>query len=178
VEPPEGPPAETPPPAISHEDRPTVLGESARDFEAIHEALEDHYMPGNPVERTAVFSLARALWFVKRRRQVFDTIESHVYAAKPDQNKWTEADFKHLALVDAYRTRADHALYNAQKEVDSFSYQRIEDYHFESLFDLGVRRLELDKKKYELALRTFELREKQQAEIAESAPAVKKAAAS
>jgi hypothetical protein len=89
------------------------------------------------------------LW---RRQRAFNSVESDVYAFQPSEAKRTEAEFKRIALADRYRATAERSSNRALKNVEAFSKERVKTYCWEATYDLAVRRLELAKKKHELAV--------------------------
>jgi hypothetical protein len=105
-----------------------VADESPEAFNEFYEHLDDHYMPFNEEERISVAKLAEARWALRRRKCVAESIEAGLYAATPDTAKWTEADFKRLAMADFYRLRAEQFAQRAQENVDAFVRQRNEDF--------------------------------------------------
>jgi hypothetical protein len=149
-----------PQPAISRCEGLIVQGETREEFNQFSERLDDHYMPFNYEERVSVGRLAECRWFLRRRRRVFESIETELYATQPDPSKWSEADFKRLALADSYRMKAEKAVWRAYEDVEGFLRQRIADYRFETNRDIAVRRLELQKRRFELAARVVEMRER------------------
>ena len=127
--------------------------ESYEDFSAFVENLEDHYMPFNHEERVFVLKLAEARWFSRRRKKVFESIESALFAAQPDTSKWGEAEFRRLAVADNYRIQGEIAVQRAQQKVEEFMLQRVKDYQYETDRDIAVRRLEVQKRRCEIAMR-------------------------
>jgi hypothetical protein len=146
-----------------------TAGESRDEFLEHSEALADFYLPFNPEERAFVEKLAQYRWAARRSRRAFNCVESSLYAAHPDPSQWSTADFKRLTLAAAYRAQAEQASGRAQKSVDVFMRQRIQDYRWEARYELAVRRFEWQKKKYELAAQKAEARETRAAAGAVSA---------
>jgi len=139
-----------------------VEGERLEDFHSLVASLVDHYQPADPHEQSLVEDLAHGRWILWRRQRAFNHVESDVYAIQPNEAKWTEAEFKRIALADRYRTTAERAFNRALKNVEAFSKERVKTYRWEATYDLAVHRLELAKKKHELevvkaAIRTKKL---------------------
>lgn len=130
-------------------------GELEDEFNQFYEALDDHYMPFNEEERVSVGKLAEARWALHRRKKVVETIESRLYAKTPNAADWTEADFRRLAVADAYRLRAERLVQLAQQNVNAFVTFRGEDSKWQAYFDLADRRYELEKANF-AALQTKE----------------------
>jgi hypothetical protein len=152
--------------------------ESLEEFSTFAENLEDHYMPFNFEERVFVGKLAEARWFLRRRKRVFESIESALFAAHPDTSKWGEAQFKRLAMAENFRTQGEIAVQRALKKVEEFMLQRIKDYHFETNRDLANRRLDLQQRRCDVAMQNAVMRTTQASgELAEAAPSTKKAVA-
>jgi len=126
-----------------------VEGERLEDFHALVASLVDHYQPADPHEQSLVEDLAHGRWILWRRRLAFNSVESEVYAFQPNEGKWTEAEFKRIALADRYRTTAERSFNRALKNVEAFSKERVKTYRWEATYDLAVRRLELAKQKHE-----------------------------
>ncbi len=135
-------------------------GESIEEFNEFFERLDDHYMPYNPEERISVAKLAESRWSLHRRKRAVESIEAELYASTPGPATWTEADFKRLALADAYRLQAERVVFRAQQNVDAFIRERTEDSKWQSNFDLAERRLHLQKQKFAFALHESETRHK------------------
>ena len=129
-----------------------VEGERLEDFHKLVASLVDHYQPADTHEQALVEDLAHGRWILWRRRRAFNSVESEVYALQPNEGKWTEAEFKRIALADRYRTTAERSFNRALKNVEAFAKERVETYRWEATYDLAVRRLELAKKKHELAV--------------------------
>jgi len=146
--------------------------ESIEEFNEFYERLDDHYMPYNPEERVSVAKLAEARWALHRRKRVVESIEGELFSTTPNPAEWTEADFKRLALADAYRLQAERIVFRAQQNVDAFVRERGEDSKWQTSFDLAERRLHLQKQKFGFALHEAETRSKRT-----GAPSTKTAAA-
>jgi hypothetical protein len=129
-----------------------IEGERLEDFHALVASLVDHYQPATILEKSLVEDLAHGRWMFWRRQRAFTDIESAVYALQPDEGKWTEAEFKRIALADRYRTNAERSFNRALKNVEAFSKERVKSFRWEATYDLAVRRLELARKKHELAV--------------------------
>jgi hypothetical protein len=125
-----------------------IAGETPDEFNEFYERLDDHYMPYNEEERLRVAKLAEARWVLHRRKKVVEAIEARLYADNPVAADWTEADFKRLALADAYRVRAERTVQQAQANVDAFVVFRGEDSKWQAYFDLADRRFQLEKENY------------------------------
>ena len=129
-----------------------VEGERLEDFHALVASLVDHYQPADPHEQSLVDDLAHGRWILWRRRRAFNSVESDVYSIQPNEGKWTEAEFKRIALADRYRTTAERSFNRALKNVEAFAKERVKTFRWEATYDLAVRRLELAKRKHELAV--------------------------
>jgi hypothetical protein len=112
-------------------------------------SLVDHYQPADPHEQSLVEDLAHGRWILWRRRRAFNNVESEVYPLQPSEGKWTEAEFKRIALADRYRTTAERSFDRALKNVEAFSKERVKTFRWEATYALAVRRLELARKKHE-----------------------------
>jgi hypothetical protein len=126
-----------------------VEGERLEDFHSLVASLVDHYQPVDTHEQTLVEDLAHGRWILWRRRRAFNNVESEVYAVQPNEGKWTEVEFKRIALADRYRTTAERSFNRALKNVEAFAKERVKTFRWEAIYDLAVRRLELAKKKHE-----------------------------
>jgi hypothetical protein len=142
-----------------------VEGERLEDFHSLVASLVDHYQPASTLERSLVEDLAHGRWVFWRRQRAFTNIESAVYAFQPNEGKWTEAEFKRIALADRYRTNAERSFNRALKNVEAFSKERVKNFRWEATYDLAVRRLELARKKRELAVEKEARRAKKLAPI-------------
>jgi len=129
-----------------------VEGERLEDFHSLVASLVEHYQPADPHEQALVEDLAHGRWILWRRRRAFNSVESEVYAFQPNEGKWTEAEFKRIALADRYRTTAERSFNRALKNVEVFAKERVKTFRWEATYDLAVRRLELAGKKHELAV--------------------------
>jgi len=127
-----------------------VEGERLEDFHSLVASLVDHYQPADSHEQSLVEDLAHGRWILWRRRRAFNSVESAIHAVQPNEGKWTEAEFKRIALADRYRTAAERSFNRALKNVEAFSKERVKAYRWEATYDLAVRRLELAKQKHEL----------------------------
>jgi hypothetical protein len=170
---------EGPPPATSRYERVLVAGESVVEFDQFVETVHNHYMPYDYEELVLVAKLVEWRWALQRRKLIFESIESKLYAAEPDPSKWPEDDLKRLMMVDSYRVQAEEAVCRAKKNVEVSMQRRIDDYHFHKTCDIAERRLELQQKKYKLALWSAQMRAKQTAAAggAEMEPTTKSAVA-
>jgi hypothetical protein len=168
-------PPENPPPTTSRYDGVVMAGESRQEFDAFCEHLHDYYMPYNAEEQVFVGKLAESRWFLRRRKRVFETVEAGLYAVQPDPTKWSEADFKRLALADSYRAQAERAVNGAHKHVEAFMRQRTDDYHFHAHRDLALDRFQLQVKKYEFSLWKAGLRPRSASQSDEPEPSTKTA---
>jgi hypothetical protein len=121
------------------------------DFRTLVADFVEQYQPASLHEYALVEDLAHHRWFLWCCQRSLYSIESEVYAAKPGQAKWSDAEFKRLALAARYRAQAERAFHRALKSVEGFIKDRIADYRWEASYDLAVRRLEFQKKKLELA---------------------------
>jgi hypothetical protein len=137
-----------------------VEGERLEDFHALVASLVDHYQPADPHQQSLVEDLAHGRWILWRRRRAFNGVESDIYAIQPNEGKWTEAEFKRIALADRYRTTAERSFNRAFKNVEAFAKERVKNYRWEATYDLAVRRLELAKEKHELQVAKAAMRAK------------------
>jgi hypothetical protein len=135
-----------------------VAGERLEDFETLLANLVQQYEPRTPEEHSLVEDLAHGRWFLWRRRRAFITIEADVYNIEPDPAKWTDAEFKRLALAERYRTQAERAYNRALKNVEAFAKDRLKTQRLEAAHDLALQRLQLQKAKHELAVTKAEIR--------------------
>jgi hypothetical protein len=135
-----------------------VAGERLEDFEALLANLVQQYHPLTAEEHSLVEDLAHGRWFLWRRRRAFIAIEADVYNSQPDQAKWTETEFKRLALAERYRTQAERAYNRALNNVEAFAKDRLKSERVEATHHLALERLELQKAKHQLAVRNAELR--------------------
>lgn len=132
------------------------------------DVLEDHYLPSNCEEREFVAKLAACRLSAYQRQRVFESVEAAIYARQSDPANWKEADFTRLALADSYRQQAEEALERAQKNVDQFIRQRMDDCHWVTTHELSERYYELSKRQYEISVRGAALREQRTADATAS----------
>jgi hypothetical protein len=71
---------------------------------------------------------------------------------EPDPAKWTDTEFKRIALSDRYLTQANRAYQRALKNVESFAKERAKSLRWESMHELALQRLHLQQAKHEFAL--------------------------
>jgi hypothetical protein len=107
-----------------------VEGERLEDFHKLVASLVDHYQPADPHEQSLVEDLAHGRWILWRRRRAFNSVESDVYAIQPNEGRWTEAEFKRIALADRYRTTAERSFNRALKNVEAFAKERVKTFRF------------------------------------------------
>ncbi len=126
-----------------------VPGELEDEFNEFYERLDDYYMPFNDEERVFVGKLAEARWSLHRRKKVVEEIEARLYTKTPNAADWSEADFKRLAIADAYRLRAERLVSYAQANVNHYVTFRGEDSKWQAYFDLADRRFQLQRETLE-----------------------------
>ena len=111
------------------------------------------------------------LW---RRQRSQRAIEADVHASQPDPAKWSEVEFKRIALSDRYLTQAIRAYNRALKNVESFAKERAKSVRWEAMHDLALQRLQLQQAKHEFAVAKAINREEEalfrSAKNAESSP--------
>jgi len=129
-----------------------VEGERLEDFHALVASLVDHYQPANPHQQSLVEDLANGRWFLWRRQRGSASVDADVYEIQPDPARWSFVEHKRVALADRYRTTAERSFNRALKNVEAFAKDRVKKYRWEATHDLAVRRLELAKQKYEIAV--------------------------
>jgi hypothetical protein len=168
---------DVPPPATSRSQELLVAGESVQEFEEFSERLFNHYMPYDQEEQVLVGKLVESRWFLRRRKEAFEKLEADLYAAEPNPAQWSEADFQRLALADNYRNEAELVAGRAQRRVQAFTRERVEDQRFHIKQNLALSQLELAKKKYQLQLWKAGLLPVKKNASEEAEPATKTAAA-
>jgi hypothetical protein len=126
------------------------ISESIEDFFELAASLVEHYHPATVHECSLVEDLACERWFLLRRQRAFNAIEAGVYETQSEPAKWSETEFKRLALADRYRMQAERTFESALDRVQSFCKERVTNYRWEAMYDLAVRHLEFEKKKHEL----------------------------
>jgi len=137
-----------------------VEGERLEDFHALVANLVDHYQPADAHEQFLVEELAHGRWFLWRRQRGSASVDADVYEIQPDPARWSFVEHKRVALADRYRTTAERSFNRALKNVEAFAKERIKTYRWEATHDLAVRRLELAKRRNEMALEKAALRAK------------------
>jgi len=128
-----------------------VEGERLEDFRALVANLVDHYQPANPHEQSLVEDLAHGRWFLWRRQRGSASVDADVYEIQPDPARWSFVEHKRVLLADRYRTTAEHSYNRALKNVEAFAKDRVKAYRWEAIHDLAVRRLELARRRHEIA---------------------------
>jgi hypothetical protein len=128
----------------------THTDEGADAFFELTASLIDHYQPATIHEHSLIEDLARERWVLLRRQRAFSSIESDIYERQPEPAKWSETEFKRLALAERYRVEAERAFERSLKSVKSFCKERITNYRWTAMYDLAVRHLDFEKKKHEL----------------------------
>jgi hypothetical protein len=129
-----------------------VAGERLEDFLNLTDTLITHFKPSNSEEQHLVEDLAHGRWMLWRRQRAQRAIEADVHSKQPEPAKWTETDFKRIALSDRYLTQATRAYQRALKNVEAFAKERAKSLRWESMHDLALQRLQLQQSKHELAL--------------------------
>ena len=153
-------PPQAPEPAAGQWEIFLTADESRDEFDAFFERLDDHYMPYNPEERVLVAKLAECRWSLHRRKRAVESIEAALYKATPDPAQWSEADFRRLAIADAYRLQAEKLVCRAQRNVEAFVRNRLEDSKWQGYFDLADRRFHLQRQKFAFTLQQADKRAK------------------
>ena len=148
-----------------------VEGERLEDLHALVATLVAHYLPADPHEQSLVEDLAHGRWILWRRQRSFNNVESDVYALQPNEAKWTELEFKRIALADRYRTTAERSFNRSLKNVEAFSKERVKEYRWAATYDLAVKRLELAKRKHEIVIAKAAIRSVKSAVSSPVAPA-------
>jgi methionyl-tRNA formyltransferase len=129
-----------------------VAGERLEDFLKLTDTLITHFQPSNPEEQHLVEDLAHGRWMLWRRQRAQRVIEADVHASQPDPAKWTQTEFKRIALSDRYLTQATRAYNRALKNVESFAKERAKSVRWQAMHDLALQRLQLQQSKHEFAL--------------------------
>jgi hypothetical protein len=129
-----------------------VAGERLEDFIQLTDTLIIHFKPSNPEEQHLVEDLAHGRWMLWRRQRAQRAIETDVHSKEPDPSKWTETEFKRIALSDRYLTQATRAYQRALKNVEAFAKERAKSLRWEAMHDLALQRLHLQQSKHEFAL--------------------------
>jgi hypothetical protein len=129
-----------------------VEGERLEDFHALIASLVDHYQPANSHEQSLVEDLAHGRWFLWRRQRGCASVDADVHEIQPDPARWSFVEHKRVLLADRYRTTAERSFNRALKNVEAFAKDRVKTYRWEATHDLAVRRLELAKRKHEIAV--------------------------
>jgi len=129
-----------------------VEGERLEDFHALVASLVDHYQPTGAHEQSLVEDLAHGRWFLWRRQRGCAFVDADVYEIQPDPARWSFVEHRRVALADRYRTTAERSFNRALKNVEAFAKDRVKKYRWEATHDLAVRRLELAKRKHEIAV--------------------------
>jgi hypothetical protein len=111
-----------------------------------------HFQPSNPEEQHLVEDLAHGRWMLWRRQRAQRAIEADVHSSQPDPAKWTETEFKRIALSDRYLTQATRAYQRALKNVEAFAKERAKSFRWQAMHDLALQRLHLQQSKHEFAL--------------------------
>jgi methionyl-tRNA formyltransferase len=151
-----------------------VADERLEDFFKLTDNLITHFKPANPEEQHLVEDLAHGRWMLWRRQRAQRAIEADVHASQPDPAKWTETEFKRIALTDRYLTQATRAYQRALKNVESFAKERAKSFRWQAMHDLALERLHLQEAKHKLAVAKAINREEEaffrSAKNAESSP--------
>jgi hypothetical protein len=129
-----------------------VAGERLEDFLNLTDTLITHFKPSNPEEQHLVEDLAHGRWMLWRRQRAQRAIEADVHNSQPDPAKWTETEFKRIALSDRYLTQATRAYQRALKNVEAFAKERAKSFRWQAMHDLALQRLQLQQSKHEFAL--------------------------
>jgi hypothetical protein len=151
-----------------------VAGERLEDFLKLTDTLITHFKPSNAEEHHLVEDLAHGRWMLWRRQRAQRVIEADVHNSQPDPAKWTETEFKRIALSDRYLTQATRAYQRALKNVEAFVKERAKSFRWQAMHDLAVQRLHLQQAKHEFAVAKAINREEEalfrSAKNAESSP--------
>jgi hypothetical protein len=126
------------------------MSEPMEEFFELAASLVEHYHPATVHECSLVEDLACERWFLLRRQRAFNAIEAGVHETQSEPAKWSETEFKRLALAGRYRLQGERAFQSALDRVESFCKERVSNYRWEAMYDLAVRHLEFEKKKHEL----------------------------
>jgi hypothetical protein len=94
-----------------------IAGERREDFEALLNDMLEEFSPTTAHARGMAEDAALARWYVWRKQRAYNTIETALYAAEPDEAKWSEETHHRLALADRYKTAAERALKRALNNV-------------------------------------------------------------
>jgi hypothetical protein len=134
-----------------------VAGERREDFDALLDGLLEEYAPVTDGARCLVEDATLARWFLWRKQRAYNAIEASVYAAEPNQEKWSAEAYHQLALADRYKTSGERALKRALHSLDGLRKQyRHESERFtrerqwEAAHQLDCRRLDLQEKRFDL----------------------------
>jgi hypothetical protein len=90
-----------------------VAGERREDFEALLNDLLDEFSPATAHARGMVEDAAMARWYLWRKQRAYNAIETALYAAEPDEAKWSAEAHQKVVLADRYKTAAERALKRA-----------------------------------------------------------------
>jgi hypothetical protein len=137
-----------------------VAGERREDFDALLEELLGEYAPVTTHACGLVEDAALARWFLWRKQRAYNSVESAMYAAESDEAKWTSETHHRLALAERYRTAAERALKRALTNLDGLRKQSLQEsdrreraIRWEAAHQLNCRRVELQEKRHEIAVK-------------------------
>jgi hypothetical protein len=137
-----------------------VAGERREDFDALLNDLLAEFSPATARARTLVEDTALARWFLWRKQRAYNAVESAIYEAVSDAAKWPPETHHRLALAERYRTAAERALKRALTNLDSLRKESLREddrreraMRWEAAHQLNCRRLELQEKRHEIAVK-------------------------
>jgi hypothetical protein len=137
-----------------------VAGERREDFDALLEELLAEFAPATVHACGLVEDAAIARWLLWRKQRAYHAVESAIYEAEPDAAKWPLETHHRLALAERYRTASERALKRALTNLDSLrkesqreSDRRDRTMRWEAVHQLNCRRLELQEKRLEIAVK-------------------------
>ena len=150
-----------------------IEGESLSDFEALLNGLLLECEPETEQARQLVEDAALSRWFLWRRQRAYNAIESALYAAQPDEAKWSEEQSKRLSVADRYKIAAERAFQRAFNGVDTLRKNRVAQERWQATHALNERRLAMQEEK--LAMQKADHACKARKTAAEDALAIAKA---
>jgi hypothetical protein len=135
-----------------------VAGERREDFEALLNDLLAEFSPATTHARTLVEDAAMARWFLWRKQRAYNAVESALYDAQPEIERWSAETHHQHALAERYKTAAERALKRALNNLETLRRQSVQeaarrnrDRQWEAAHQLDCRRVELQEKRYQLA---------------------------
>jgi hypothetical protein len=98
--------------------------ENAVEFQTLLRDLLTEYQPETIHGHIFVEQLALSHWILWRRQRAINAIESTIYAAEPNQDRWLKSDYDRLDRAERSKIQAERALRRALQNAESIRKNR------------------------------------------------------